>query len=72
MYSVVASIVFGIWGWIGSPIIIPVIGLAFGMNALLKESRLPVRNPRRKWAALIGVLLSGSAVALLLIQQYRS
>jgi hypothetical protein len=72
MYSVVASIVFGIWGWIGSPIIIPAIGLAFGLNALLKESRLPVRNPRQKWAALIGVLLSGSATVVLLIHQYHS
>jgi hypothetical protein len=49
--------------------IVPVIGLAFGLNALLKEHRLPARNPRRKWTALIGVLLSGSAAALLLMQQ---
>lgn len=72
MHSAIASVVLGLWGWAGAPVIVPVIGLALGLNALLKEHRLPVRNPRQKWTALIGVLLSGSAAALLLIHQYRT
>ena len=70
MVSASLSVVLGSLAWLGAaPPLVPAVGLALGLNALLK---LKADIPRRMsfWIAWAGAALSGSAVALAILSQY--
>lgn len=67
MVSALLSLVLGLLSWLGAPIVVGVLGLALGANAILKERRLPARRRAPMVLAIIGVGVSGLAVVVLLL-----
>lgn len=63
MHSVSASLVLGTIGFLGLTPILAVFGFALGMNGLLLEHRLQLRNRHWQVLALIGTLISAAAIA---------
>ena len=49
------------------PVVLPVIGLALGLNAIMKERRGVPRKPVLFWLALVGTLVSAVSTALIVI-----
>lgn len=67
MISASLSVVLGFLAWsAGPPAVVPAIGLALGLNSILKSKG---ERPRRKtfWLACAGSILSGSAVTVALV-----
>lgn len=69
MISAALSVLCAILSAFGAPIGLPVIGLALGANAALKETRLPARLPRQRYLAWAGIALNGIVVAMILLSQ---
>lgn len=70
MVSAILSIVLGLLSWLGLPIVVAVIGLALGINAILKERQGSSRNRPQMWLALGGSLICGVAVVAFFLGRY--
>jgi hypothetical protein len=70
MSSSILSIVLGIFALVSSIIVVPVIGLALGANALVREKHK--ENKRRSvfWVAGIGILINFALISLMLVSVY--
>lgn len=71
MVGAVLSVLLGILPVAGRiPVVVPVIGLALGLNAIVKERRAATRKPLQRWLGLGGVVLGAVWVILLLVRIY--
>jgi hypothetical protein len=68
-YSIL-SVVVGIFAFISGIIVIPVIGLALGANALLREKRKEKRQRSVLWMAGLGIFINIVPICLMLIFAY--
>ena len=70
MISASLSVVLGLLAWVAAaPVLAPAIGLALGLNAIVKTQRVDPR-PSAFWIACVGSLVSGSAVAIALASRF--
>jgi NhaP-type Na+/H+ and K+/H+ antiporter len=67
MSSSILSIVLGAFAFISGIIVVPVLGLAFGANALIKENRKENKRRSVSWLAGIGIFLNLFPIILMLI-----
>jgi hypothetical protein len=51
------SILCGLWGCFGGPVLFSVLGGGLGINAILKERNLKKRSPMQKYTGIIGCAL---------------
>ncbi len=71
MVSAVLAIVFGVTPWlVPMPVVVPVLGLALGLNSLVKERRSEKRNRRQRVLAFVGTVTSGLTTVLVLVGTY--
>jgi hypothetical protein len=66
--SACLSLLFGILPFLtGVPVVLPVFGLALGLNAVIKERRQAQRKPLERYLGIAGALVSAAATAVLLL-----
>lgn len=66
--SAVVSIIIAVLSFIGAvPVALPVIGLVFGANAILKQSRIGKRNKAIKVTAIIALIINGFVTLMFII-----
>jgi len=68
--SAVLSLVIGVSSWLGVPVVFPVIGLALGVSAVVREGRLSTRKPSQRYLGLLGAGLNGLAIIVVLFSVY--
>lgn len=56
---------------VSTPVIFPVVGLALGANAILKERRLPRRRTAQRVLGWLAVGLNGLVVVFLLVARHK-
>lgn len=71
MISAVLSVLLGIAYWIvpSTPLVTPILGLALGLNALVRHKR-QLGKPLVLWMGIAGLVVCGVAVVVMLIQTY--
>jgi hypothetical protein len=62
--SGIFSIIFGLWGCFGGPILFSVLGAGLGVNAILKERDRKKPSPIQKYTGIIGCTLCVIATLL--------
>ncbi len=66
--SGIFSLILGVLAWVASmPVVLPVIGLALGINAILKERKLSKRRPIQLYLGIAGCVINGLATLIILI-----
>ncbi len=70
MSSSILSVVLAIFALVSSIIVVPVIGLALGANALVRENRKENKRRRVFWVAGIGILINFALISLMLVSAY--
>jgi len=71
MISAVLSVLLGIAYWVvpTTPMVTPVLGLALGMNAIIRYKRQPGK-PLILWGGIAGLVMCGVAIIIMLIRAY--
>jgi hypothetical protein len=71
MISAVLSVLLGIAYWIipNTPLVTPILGLALGLNAIIKYKRQPDK-PLVLWGGVAGLVVCGVAVIIMLSRAY--
>lgn len=67
MVSAVISIIFGILTFLGAPIILPIFGIALGINTNLKEKKKENKNKKAINAAIAGIILNICGIIFMMI-----
>jgi ABC-type amino acid transport system permease subunit len=69
--SAILSLLLGIVCWIvpNTPLVTPILGLALGLNAIIRYKRQPDK-PLVLWAGVAGLVICGVAVIMMLIRAY--
>lgn len=63
MISAILSLCLGILGFIlPLPLILPVFGVALGLNAIIKEKKRELQRKRVKVMSMIGIILGSLAI----------
>ena len=70
MLSAILSLGFGFLSWLGVPALVPAIGLALGLNAIIRERQLPARKPLQRYLGVIGTAVNGLAITFILLSLY--
>jgi hypothetical protein len=65
--SGIFSIICGLWGCFGGPILFSVLGAGLGVNAILKERDRQKRSPIQKYMGIVGCTLCGIATLLFFV-----
>jgi hypothetical protein len=65
--SGIFSIICGLWGCFGGPILFSVLGAGLGVNAILKERNRKKRSPFQKYTGIMGYTLCVIASLLFLV-----
>jgi hypothetical protein len=65
--SGIFSILCGLWGCFGGPILLSVLGGALGVNAILKERNRKNRSPIQKYIGIVGCTLCVIATLLFFV-----
>jgi hypothetical protein len=68
--SAILSVLLGLLSWLGAPIVVPVIALALGANALVKARRGVERRQLQTVLGGLGALLGGLATLAILLGTY--
>jgi len=58
MISAIISVLFGALTFLGAPIILPIFGIALGINTHLKERRKEIKNKKALNTATVGIILN--------------
>ncbi|HEU4455457.1 MAG TPA: hypothetical protein VFR81_20510 [Longimicrobium sp.] len=70
MISAILSVLLGVLSWLGAPIVVPVIALALGANAVVKARRAEPRPRAQTILGALGILLGGAATLAILLGTY--
>jgi hypothetical protein len=66
--SGILSLILGVLAWLTSvPVVLPVIGLALGINAIFKERKLSKRRPIQLYLGIAGCVINRLATLIILI-----
>ena len=71
MFSAILSLLLGVLYWIvpNTPLVTPILGLALGLNAIIRYKRQPGK-PLVLWGGVAGLLVCGVAVVMMLTRAY--
>jgi len=71
MISAILSLILGIAYWFvpNTPLVTPILGLALGLNAIIRYKKQPGK-PLVLWAGVAGLVVCGVAVVMLLTRAY--
>lgn len=70
MVSAILSVILGILSFAGIPIVISVIGLALGANAIIKECKLTDRKPIQRYIAISGCVVCTLSIIWFFLARY--
>jgi hypothetical protein len=74
MISAITSLIFGALSLLGFPIVVPVLGVALGINTLLQESKKDVKNKTALYLGVGGLILNvgGGILKFILMAHIRT
>jgi hypothetical protein len=61
------SLFFGIVAWFNTPIFVPLIGLALGINTVIKSKEIEHPKPNQTTVGVLGIVLSSVPIFLIFI-----
>ena len=71
--SAIFSIVIGVLSFIAPiPAVLPVIGLALGLNTIMKEQKLSKRQPSQLYMGIAGCILCGLATLFIILIRHSA
>jgi hypothetical protein len=68
MVSAIISVIFGVFTFLGAPIVLPVLGIALAINTLLKERKKETKNKKAYYTAIAGILLNIYGMLFAIVQ----
>ena len=71
MISATISVIFGLLTFLGAPVILPIFGIALGINTYLKERKKEIKDNKAIVLATIGIVLNvcGSIFMIILTRR---